>query len=71
MRTGDTPRGGALGLGRPAYGAAGRGTCRGRATPPGGHFASVCFAVASIAASDFLTWLRSVVYQKSGSEAFR
>lgn len=28
-------------------------------------------AAASIAASDFRTWLRSVVYQKSGSDAFR
>ena len=35
------------------------------------HVASACFAVASMAASDFRTWLRSVVYQKSGSDAFR
>ena len=33
--------------------------------------ASVTFAAASMAASDFRTWLRSVVYQKSGSDAFR
>ena len=29
------------------------------------------FAASSIAASDLRTWLRSVVYQKSGSDAFR
>lgn len=33
--------------------------------------ASCAFAAASIAASDLRTWLRSVVYQKSGSDAFR
>ncbi|GAB2801443.1 hypothetical protein GCM10027073_37370 [Streptomyces chlorus] len=32
---------------------------------------SACLAVASIAARDFLAWFRSVVNQKSGSEAFR
>lgn len=33
--------------------------------------ASLSFAALSIAASDLRTWLRSVVYQKSGSDAFR
>lgn len=50
------------------------GVCRGgrhTPTPYASASASACFAAASIAASDFLTWLRSVVYQKSGSEAFR
>lgn len=32
---------------------------------------SLSFAALSIAASDLRTWLRSVVYQKSGSDAFR
>ncbi len=32
---------------------------------------SLPFAALSIAASDLRTWLRSVVYQKSGSDAFR
>ncbi|GGX27154.1 hypothetical protein GCM10010383_67120 [Streptomyces lomondensis] len=40
-------------------------------TGPRGYPASACFAAASIAASDFRTWLRSVVYQKSGSDALR
>lgn len=52
--------------------------------PPPGRYASVASsgswstgassvfrAAASIAASDLRTWLRSVVYQKSGSEALR
>lgn len=39
--------------------------------PAAAGWASACFASASIAASDLRTWLRSVVYQKSGSDAFR
>ncbi len=39
--------------------------------PPPAHSSSACLAVASIAASDLRTWLRSVVVQKSGSDAFR
>lgn len=38
---------------------------------PRGHSPSVSFAFASIAASDLRTWSRSVVYQKSGSDALR
>src|SRR4051812_19181765 len=45
------------------------------ATSPSGqpldHSVSPCFATALIAASDLRTWLRSVVYQKSGSDALR
>ena len=47
---------------------------RDRLTPdqPGlDHSASVFFAAASITANDLRTWLRSVVYQNSGSDAFR
>ncbi len=35
------------------------------------YASSRAFAAWSMAASDFRTWLRSVVYQKSGSDAFR
>lgn len=54
---------------------AGRGvwgglTSDGQPTPHS-YSASADFAVASIEASDFRTWLRSVVYQKSGSDALR
>lgn len=42
-----------------------------RRTAPARCHASCAFAAASIAASDFRTWLRSVVNQKSGSDAFR
>lgn len=39
--------------------------------PPGRGAPAQTLAAASIAASDFRTWLRSVVYQNSGIEARR
>ncbi|GHC15904.1 hypothetical protein GCM10010332_53030 [Streptomyces albogriseolus] len=68
--------------GRGRYVAPARGSCGSADTPrappatrrPPAYSvaaASVCFAAASIAARDLRTWLRSVVYQKSGIEAFR